>query len=124
MRLVSLKDLPIVTKVEAVFGLLKNLKSREALFINKDLQSPKSGYMVSSFVSDVIFNPSHSEIKEVLKYLVKPNEYLGGYNNSQKFIEVYVNIKDLHEALELAIMQDDLTIWDVKNNKEIKIVKR
>lgn len=130
MRIVQLSKLPKETKLETAKGLVLDLlRTKKGFSINSDLNTPKSGYMVGGFgfhltlTNDVNRTLLIMYIEKVLSE-AKGNFYFGGWYDKDKNtfeVELSKNFKHKAPALLKAVILKQKAIYDVSNNKDIKV---
>lgn len=97
--------------------------------INADFEQPKTGYLVSikdGLVFDSISLVNVHELSAWIKENTINNEnyYFGGWIDQQTkkvYFDLSANYKYLNEAIDLAKQKNQLAIWDLNENKEIRV---
>ena len=115
-------------------AIANNLFSNTAHFggcsINSNFESPKTGYLVS--VKDGLTFNSQSEVNEhEISIFVKENlplctenNYFGGWKDQQtkkQYFDLSLNTQSFDFAIQVAIQNKQLAIWDLNENKEIRV---
>jgi len=133
MRVVKLSTLPQETKNEVVKKqVLDMFRTKEGFSIGKDLNEPKSGYMVGGFGFHEVVNSEvdrknlKTYISEVMEFLnnQKNDLFFGGWyneNNNTFELEISINFKDKDSAILTGQNFNEFAIWDIDNSKEIKL---
>lgn len=94
--------------------------------INADFQQPKAGYLVSfkdGLIFDSISTVNVHELSGFIKEHLDMNLYFGGWIDQQTkkvYFDLSINVPDKQEAINLAIEKNQLAIWDLNENKEIR----
>jgi len=115
-------------------AIANNLFSNTAHFggcsINKDFIAPKSGYLVSVYKGLVFDNISlvnehelSSFIKDKLSW-IDGNYYFGGWIDQQTrkvYFDISRNTDDFDYAMKIAKEDNEIAIWDLNENKEIRV---
>lgn len=113
---------------------------RGTSFNANTLEGPISGFMVSTVAGPVLpslnFYPNEKEWTEgkALKTIhdfvvyelprVGPDTYFGSWLDTETgkvYVDISKNIQDIDEALNLGISRNEIAIWDVINNREIRL---
>ena len=133
MRVVNLSGLPQETKNEVVKKhVLDMFRTKEGFSIGKDLNEPKSGYMVGGFGFHEVVNSEVNRdtlkvyISEVMEFLSKQKNdlFFGGWyneNNNTFELELSINFKYMDSAILTGQNFNEISIWDVSKGKEIKL---
>lgn len=113
-------------------AIANNLFSNTAHFggcsINKDFEAPKTGYLVS--VKDGLVFDSISAINEhelsifVKDNLTADNCFFGGWIDQQTrkvYFDLSANFQSIEKAIDLAKQNNQIAIWDLNENKEIRV---
>lgn len=112
--------------------LIENIICKGGATLNRDLQpiDTKEGYMVSYFETEKTFDLNGIDYKEISNLILKrkadlkDNEYLGFWVDGGKlYIDISINILDLEQAKQVGIANNQLAIYDLKNNTSIKIMQ-
>ena len=94
--------------------------------INADFQQPKTGYLVSfkdGLIFDSISTVNVHKLSCFIKEHLDMNLYFGGWIDQQTkkvYFDLSINVPDKQEAINLAIEKNQLAIWDLNENKEIR----
>lgn len=106
--------------------LLNKAKTDHGFSINRDGAEPTSGYMVSLQGYEIIVSPSMLNsfmLKACMDSLKKEptlaDKYIGCWYNTESdryYFDISVNIKDKNEALELAVKNRQVALYDVTND--------
>ena len=94
--------------------------------INADFQQPKAGYLVSfkdGLIFDSISTVNVHKLSGFIKEHLDMNLYFGGWIDQQTkkvYFDLSINVPDKQEAINLAIEKNQLAIWDLNENKEIR----
>lgn len=120
---IHIKDLPIHTKVEVIFGYLVRIKRCliDGFYLTKGLKVVEDGYLVWTN-SIAYINPSRSDIKLILES--NDNVIAGVLQDDGIFLFGMEYFSNKDDAVKFALNIDELTIFDVKNDCEIKALKR
>lgn len=96
--------------------------------INKDFIAPKSGYLVS--IKDGLVFDNISAINEhelsifVKENLSADNCFFGGWIDQQTrkiYFDLSANFQSIEKAIDLAKQKNQIAIWDLNENKEIRV---
>lgn len=106
----------------------QSLKTSGGFSLDKDGQSPTSGYMVSPYkererVIDGDASASDISIfeKDNADLLDKPGHFLGGWKDSGKtYLDVSLNVPSRAEAHALGLKHGQLEVWNVAESKSEK----
>jgi len=113
-------------------AIANNLFSNTAHFggcsINRDFEAPKTGYLVSvkdGLVFDNVSTINEHELSIFVKdNLSADNCYFGGWIDQQTrkvYFDLSANFKSMDKAIELAKQKNQIAIWDLNENKEIRV---
>lgn len=100
--------------------------------LDRDLQpiDTQEGYMVSYFETEKTFDLNGIDYKEISNLILKrqadlkDNEYLGFWVYQGKlYIDISILINNLKQAKQVGINNNQLSIYDLKNNKSIEIME-
>lgn len=113
-------------------AIANNLFSNTAHFggcsINRDFIAPSSGYLVS--IKDGLCFENISAINEhELSIFVKDNLsadncFFGGWIDQQTrkvYFDLSANFQSMDKAIDLAKAKNQIAIWDLNENKEIRV---
>lgn len=117
---------------ESILSYIHNdeYKAGGTVDFNGDLISFETGYLVSlrapSLVSEKQFLSMHLIWSFLLAgeraKVLSENLYIGYWKNEGKYhIDFTYHIEDLFEAIEFGNNQNQIAIWDCKNNLEITL---
>lgn len=120
--------------------LFNGVALHSGISFNSDLEEPISGYMVSIIEGPVLpsmsFYPvskdwTEAKAHQVILGFVKANlstlnkdYFFGSWKDSETgkvYIDISFNFEDKETALALAGRNNQIAIWDVKNNCEIRL---
>jgi len=101
---------------------------RNGLSININGEFPTSGYMVSFYGGPVFNSIADVDVSQVKKFLddnLPYNEgYYAGVWTDEKTGKIYFDVSycydNLQDAVRRAVNADQIAIWDVEGNKEIR----
>lgn len=97
--------------------------------INSNFEEPQTGYLVSIKDGLVFDNVSAVNVHELSAW-IKDNlnetkdTYFGGWKDSESgkvYFDLSVNVFDQKKAIDLGNAKDQIAIWDVANQTEIRI---
>lgn len=85
----------------------------------------KTGYMVSLSGYEIITTIDNLTINTLLAH-AKIAHALGGYvglwlDNDNLYIDISLNIKSLRKSLRVAKLHNQLAIYDIENDREIRV---
>lgn len=112
--------------------LINDIICKGGATLDRDLQpiNTKKGYMVSYFETEKTFNLDSINYKEVSNLILKrqadlkPNEYLGFWIYEGKlYIDISILINDFKQAQKVGIDNNQLAIYDLKNDVSIQIME-
>lgn len=98
--------------------------------INKQFEQPKTGYLVSVLDGLVYENISSVNVHELSGFIkdnlnkCSLNAFFGGWKDqttNKVYFDLSKNVSDLNEALQIAKEKNQLAIWDLNENKEIRV---
>ncbi len=95
--------------------------------INADFEQPKTGYLVSAFdglTFDSVSLVNVHELSAWIKQNIDSGFFFGGWIDKETgkvYFDLSANIQDKTKAIELAIVNNQLAIWDLNENKEIRV---
>jgi len=109
--------------------------SDEGYSVNAENEVPKSGYMVGGYVpSLVLAGPYEYRVYHTTDAWLTRNwhffseglgEYFAGVWTDQETGKIYIdisrNIESLDEAIAVGLNFNEIAIWDVENNREIRL---
>lgn len=97
--------------------------------LNDNFHSPDKGYMIGGFGKELIF-PSISEViipqveSWIEEHKLRKDQYYGVWIDSGKvYFDVSVNLQDKSQALKIGRVKNQKAIWDLNENKEIRLDK-
>lgn len=108
------------------------LNMGEGYSVNADGEAPKTGYMVGGYANALEFNrQTDFEFLLTDRYLtehsnlLQSGEYFAGIwtdsDTGRVYVDISRNVQDLAEALAVADNFGEIAIWDVENNREIRL---
>ena len=112
--------------------LINDIICKGGATLNRDLQpiDTKTGYAVGYFETEKTFDLSDIDYKEISNLILKrqadlkENEYLGFWiNKGILYINASILINDFKQAQKVGIDNNQLSIYDLKNNTSIKIME-
>lgn len=112
--------------------LINNIICKGGATLDRDLQpiDTKTGYMVSYFETEKTFDLNGIDYEAISKLILKrqadlkENEYLGFWVYKGKlYIDISILINDLKQARQVGINNNQLAIYDLKNDKSIEIME-
>ena len=112
--------------------LINDIVCKGGATLDRDLQpiDSKTGYMVSYFETEKTFNIDKIDYEAISNIILerqadlKENEYLGFWVDKGKlYIDISINILDLKQAKEVGISNNQLAIYDLKNDSSIQIME-
>lgn len=98
--------------------------------INKQFEQPTKGYLVSVLDGLVFDNISEVNVHELSAFIkdniekCSLNAFFGGWKDQttgKVYFDLSKNIQNLDEALQIAKDKNQLAIWDLNENKEIRV---
>ena len=110
-----------------VYQLAKFLANNTGISINDKYEKPTDGYMVSVVGGPTYQSSDPAPIKEIMAFIQSnavKESYFGTWKDSETgkvYIDISANFEDKDIALELAGIWNEIAIWDVKNNCEIRL---
>lgn len=95
--------------------------------LNKDGNSPATGYMISckDLYKLNLSDLSNDKLDNAIKEATKIGGYIGGWldvNSDDKnnfYLDISINVKDKDEAIELAKKNGQLAIYDIASGESI-----
>lgn len=113
-----------------VYKLAKYLTNTTGTTINDKYEKPSDGYMVSVVDGPTYQAEDPAPLKEIMDF-IKSNavkdSYFGSWKDSatgKVYIDISANFEDKETALELAGIWNQIAIWDIKNNCEIRLANQ
>ena len=111
--------------------IIKNIIDKGGCNLSKNMEflNYNSGYMVSIKDMYIIKKYDIKNLKKALKNVVKNiaiNQCCGCWYNSEDnniYIDISINIEDKQQAIKEGVKNNQLAIYDIKNNKTIYIKK-
>ena len=112
--------------------LIENIICKGGATLDRDLQpiDTQEGYMVSYFETEKTFNIDKIDYKEIGNIILerqadlKDNEYLGFWvDGGILYIDISILINDFKQAKQVGIDNNQLAIYDLKNDSSIKIMQ-
>jgi len=94
------------------------------LDLNGKIPRFKQGYYCS-ITNNVTPYITLRQINTVIKQAKKKRAYIGYWKDSSsglEYLDVTVHSRTLERAVEIARTYNQLAIWDIANNKEIRVV--
>ena len=123
---VSLKRLPLETKITTILGLVNRVKSGliSGFSVNENLHQPVDGYMVGGYGSTVALkevNDLEAVVRGVLPECTG-DIYLGAWlYKGEVYLELSTYFKHLDDATLQGYWKDQIAVRDIKNSVDIKI---
>jgi len=127
-ELIDIRTLPQHTRKEVIFGkIVACINGRSEGFTCKtNLDYPRRGYLVGTGWHEKTFNKDNiktirNHINQIFNTLGdKQGLYIGGWNNKGVcVVEISEGFERLDNALEIGRDRNQISIWDVLNDKEI-----
>lgn len=107
---------------------MKNLAIKNGGFsINKDGDSPKTGYMISckDLYKINLSELTSDKLNDAIKKATEIGGYIGGWLDTEAndkdnfYLDISINIQDKNEAIELAKKNNQLAIYDIATGESI-----
>jgi hypothetical protein len=106
------------------------LASREGFTVDRDGNTPISGYMVGGLVPSLILEPGQplredieTWIETQRKVIALPAPWFGIWEDSETgkiYVDLSQQYEDLYTALAVADSRKELAIWDVASAQEVR----